>query len=146
MKVTRRDFSRLAGTGVLAAAAPGLFAPAFAQDKPRRVGLIGCGWYGKADLFRLAYLAARGGIYADADDRCLAPLDGWIHPGATLVARCQGQRQAAQRDQEPQVELVAAIFASVQRELGHPLRPTTIRSKKLAEDLAAPAHAGACEA
>src|SRR5258708_5131514 len=26
---------------------------AFAQDKPRRVGLIGCGWYGKADLFRL---------------------------------------------------------------------------------------------
>src|SRR5258708_9130193 len=40
MKVTRRDFSRLAGTGVLAAAAPGLFAPAFAQDKPLRIGVI----------------------------------------------------------------------------------------------------------
>jgi tetratricopeptide (TPR) repeat protein len=39
----------------------------------------------KADLFRLAFLAARGGIYADADDRCLAPLDGWIDPAATLV-------------------------------------------------------------
>src|SRR3954466_15083075 len=26
---------------------------AFAQDRVRRVGLIGCGWYGKADLFRL---------------------------------------------------------------------------------------------
>ena len=29
----------------------------------------------QADLFRLAWLAARGGIYADADDRCLAPID-----------------------------------------------------------------------
>src|SRR5712671_4310319 len=29
----------------------------FAQDKPRRVGLIGCGWYGKADLFRLVQVA-----------------------------------------------------------------------------------------
>ncbi|MGC2780565.1 MAG: tetratricopeptide repeat protein, partial [Bradyrhizobium sp.] len=39
----------------------------------------------KADLFRLAYLAARGGIYADADDRCLAPVDGFIRSDATLV-------------------------------------------------------------
>jgi mannosyltransferase OCH1-like enzyme len=39
----------------------------------------------KADLFRLAYLAARGGVYADADDRCFAPLDGYIRPNATLV-------------------------------------------------------------
>src|SRR5438128_4977755 len=30
---------------------------AFAQDKPRRVGLIGCGWYGKSDLFRLVQVA-----------------------------------------------------------------------------------------
>jgi mannosyltransferase OCH1-like enzyme len=28
----------------------------------------------KADLFRLAYLCARGGYYIDADDRCLAPI------------------------------------------------------------------------
>lgn len=39
----------------------------------------------KADLFRLAYLAACGGIYADADDRCLAPLDSFIRSDATLV-------------------------------------------------------------
>jgi predicted dehydrogenase len=26
-------------------------------DKPRRVGLIGCGWYGKTDLFRLIQIA-----------------------------------------------------------------------------------------
>ncbi|WP_201863953.1 tetratricopeptide repeat protein, partial [Microvirga soli] len=28
----------------------------------------------KADLFRLAYLYAHGGVYVDADDRCLAPI------------------------------------------------------------------------
>ncbi len=38
----------------LSSSAAGLAAlPLLADDKPRRVGLIGCGWYGKADLFRL---------------------------------------------------------------------------------------------
>ena len=40
MKLTRRDFSRLAGTGLLAAAAPQIFSPAIAQDKPLRIGII----------------------------------------------------------------------------------------------------------
>jgi predicted dehydrogenase len=30
---------------------------AFADDKPRRVGIVGPGWYGKADLFRLIQVA-----------------------------------------------------------------------------------------
>src|SRR5215471_17760373 len=30
---------------------------AFAQSKPRRVGLIGCGWYGKIDILRLIQTA-----------------------------------------------------------------------------------------
>jgi hypothetical protein len=33
----------------------------------------------------LACLVARGGIYADADDRCLAPIDGFLRLEATLV-------------------------------------------------------------
>src|ERR1700730_13847287 len=32
-------------------------AAALADGKPKRVGLIGCGWYGKADLFRLLQVA-----------------------------------------------------------------------------------------
>ncbi len=40
----------------------------------------------KADLFRLAWLAAEGGVYADADDRCLRPLDDWLPPQAGFVA------------------------------------------------------------
>jgi mannosyltransferase OCH1-like enzyme len=39
----------------------------------------------KADIFRLAYLVARGGVYADADDRCLAPIDSFLRRDATLV-------------------------------------------------------------
>src|SRR3954465_8830357 len=40
MKLTRRQFSRVAGTGLLAAAAPKILAPALAQDKPLRIGII----------------------------------------------------------------------------------------------------------
>src|SRR5882672_1958319 len=32
-------------------------AAALAADTPKRVGLIGCGWYGKTDLFRLIQVA-----------------------------------------------------------------------------------------
>ena len=30
---------------------------AYGQEKPKRVGLIGTGWYGKSDLFRLIQVA-----------------------------------------------------------------------------------------
>ena len=40
----------------------------------------------KADLFRLAYLFSEGGCYADADDRCLRPLDALLPAPARFVA------------------------------------------------------------
>src|SRR6202171_804709 len=40
MKLTRRDFSRLAATGLLAAAAPRMFLPAIAQNTPLKIGMI----------------------------------------------------------------------------------------------------------
>ncbi len=43
--MNRRDFLSLAPALALS--------PLYAQDKVRRVGMIGCGWYGKSDLFRL---------------------------------------------------------------------------------------------
>jgi predicted dehydrogenase len=50
--VNRREFIRATGA-TLAAVSSAKSASAFADEKKRRVGLIGCGWYGKIDLLRL---------------------------------------------------------------------------------------------
>src|SRR5690242_17926467 len=53
--VNRRDFLQAGAAGAaLAAAAP--VASAASRERPR-VGLIGCGWYGKIDLLRLIQIA-----------------------------------------------------------------------------------------
>ena len=46
----------------------------------------------KADIFRLAFLFARGGYYVDADDRCLAPITTVIpsHPNLVLYQEDYG--------------------------------------------------------
>ncbi len=53
----RRTFLKAGAAGLaLSSAARETFARA-AEGPPKRVGLIGCGWYGKADLFRLIQVA-----------------------------------------------------------------------------------------
>src|SRR5580658_8563198 len=54
--MNRREFL-YAGAAGLALSATAAYAPAYATDKPRRVGIIGPGWYGKTDLFRLIQVA-----------------------------------------------------------------------------------------
>ncbi len=51
----RRHFLQLAGANLAGAATARAFG--FRDQKPRRVGLIGSGWYGKCDLFRLIQVA-----------------------------------------------------------------------------------------
>src|SRR5215213_6088214 len=51
----RRKFLSTAA-GLAAAAARSTAAP-YADQKVRRVGLIGCGWYGKSDLLRLVQVS-----------------------------------------------------------------------------------------
>jgi len=53
--MNRRQFLT-AGAGLALAAGRGLATP-YADQKPRRVGLIGCGWYGKSDILRLIQVA-----------------------------------------------------------------------------------------
>jgi len=48
----RREFLRTAAAGA-ALSTISSYVPLYAQAKPRRVGLIGTGWYGKSALFRL---------------------------------------------------------------------------------------------
>src|SRR5438067_8905632 len=53
--MNRRDFLHAGAAGVALASAAG-YAAEFADQNPR-VGLIGCGWYGKCDLLRLIQVA-----------------------------------------------------------------------------------------
>src|SRR4026209_218583 len=57
--ISRRRFLQTASASAALAAFPGLGADALdiSNRKPRRVGLIGCGWYGKSDLWRLIQVA-----------------------------------------------------------------------------------------
>ena len=56
-----------------AAAGAGLSSFSFADDKPRRVGLIGCGWYGKIDILRLIQVAPVEVVsLCDVDSQMLA--------------------------------------------------------------------------
>ena len=67
----RREFLTQAAAASLALMAPAVYAAP--QEKKYRVGLIGCGWYGKSDLFRLIQVAPVDVIsLCDPDQRLLA--------------------------------------------------------------------------
>ena len=59
VSVNRRRFLQTASAASAMAAFPAWGADAvdLVNGKPKRVGLIGCGWYGKSDLWRLAQVA-----------------------------------------------------------------------------------------
>ena len=68
----RREFLRTSAAA-LALSALNNYTPAFAGEKAKRVGLIGCGWYGKCDLFRLIQVAPVEVVsLCDVDKRMLA--------------------------------------------------------------------------
>jgi len=65
--MNRREFLYTSAAGLALSAA------GHATDKPRRVGLIGPGWYGKTDLFRLIQVAPVEVVsLCDVDKRMLA--------------------------------------------------------------------------
>src|SRR3954467_443268 len=55
--MNRRDFLRTTGASTFALAVANQRSFAADEDKVLRVGLIGCGWYGKTDLFHLIQVA-----------------------------------------------------------------------------------------
>jgi predicted dehydrogenase len=70
--MNRREFLRATAAG-LALSAAGNVVPAYAEPKPRRVGLIGPGWYGKSALFRLLQIEPVEVVaLCDVDKRMLA--------------------------------------------------------------------------
>ncbi len=70
--MNRREFLRATAAGV-AVSTVGSFIPAHAEPKPRRVGLIGSGWYGKSAQFRLLQIEPVEVVaVCDVDRRMLA--------------------------------------------------------------------------
>ena len=68
----RRAFLKT-GTAGLALSAAFPFGPLFAAEKPKRVGLIGAGWYGKCDLLRLIQVSPVEVVsLCDVDKKMLA--------------------------------------------------------------------------
>jgi predicted dehydrogenase len=67
--MNRRSFLQAGAAGLALSAAGAYAAPA---DRVPRVGLIGCGWYGKCDLFRLLQVAPAEVVsLCDVDKRLL---------------------------------------------------------------------------
>src|SRR5688572_21812553 len=55
--MNRRQFLKKSSAALLALSAARYVPTTFAAEKTRRVGLIGAGWYGKSDLWRLVQVA-----------------------------------------------------------------------------------------
>ncbi len=55
--MNRRKFLKLSSTAAAALSTVSYIPTTFAAEKAKRVGLIGAGWYGKCDLFRLIQVA-----------------------------------------------------------------------------------------
>lgn len=71
--MNRRHFLKLGSTGLGALAVASYIPTTFAAEKARRVGLIGSGWYGKCDLFRLLQVSPVEVVsLCDVDARMLA--------------------------------------------------------------------------
>ncbi len=85
--MTRRDFLRTATSGLALAAATRYVPTTFAAEKVRRLGLIGCGWYGKGSLFRALQVAPIEVVSLCDTDRNM------LNEAAGLVAERQQSRK-----------------------------------------------------
>src|SRR6266705_5665017 len=84
--MTRRIFLKTSGAGALALAAKtSLFA--VEEERPLRVALMGCGWYGKTDLLHLIQVAPVEVVgLCDVDSHMLSA-------AADLVSRRQASKK-----------------------------------------------------
>src|SRR3989454_10448384 len=107
--MTRRSFLKTGGAGALALAAAKTSLFAVEEEKPLRVALIGCGWYGKTDLLHLIQVAAVEVVaLCDVDSKM-------VEATAELVAKRQpsrkkpslfGDHRKLLADQRPEIVLI----------------------------------------
>jgi predicted dehydrogenase len=101
--MNRRQFLALSGTAA--------FAAQFDAQKRRRVGLIGCGWYGKADLLRLIQVAPVEVVsLCDVDKQMLAEAAQIV--ASRQVSRKTPRTYADYRDMLKQKDLDIVLIAT----------------------------------
>src|SRR3954453_14617696 len=84
----RRGFLQAGAAGLAWSAAAAARAGEFQGQEPKRVGLIGCGWYGKCDLFRLIQVAPVEVVSLCDVDRAM------LGQAAEVVAARQASKKA----------------------------------------------------
>jgi predicted dehydrogenase len=105
--MNRREFLQ-AGTSVVLSVAAG-YSAEFEDRKPR-VGLIGCGWYGKCDLFRLIQVAPVEVVsLCDVDKKMLAEAAELIsqRQASKKKPRTYGDYRAMLKEKDLDVVLIA---------------------------------------
>src|SRR4051794_19284772 len=106
--MNRREFLH-SGAG-LALTAAGGFAADLADGKPKRVGLIGTGWYGKCDLFRLLQVAPVEVVsLCDVDSKMLAGAAdmGALRQASKNKPRTYGDYRAMLAEKDLDIVLIA---------------------------------------
>jgi len=105
----RREFLH-AGAASLALSAAGAYAAESVKEKPKRAGLIGCGWYGKTDLFRLLQVAPVEVVsLCDVDKRMLAEAAGTVaaRQASKKKPRTYGDYREMLKEKDLDVVLIA---------------------------------------
>src|SRR5688572_28581359 len=119
--MNRRKFIRLSAASV-ALSAMNQYAAEFADQK-KRVGLIGCGWYGKCDLLRLIQVAPVEVVsLCDVDKQMLANAAEQVASRQAKKPRTYGDYREMLKEKDLDVVLVAppdhwhalAMIAAVQ--------------------------------
>src|ERR1035441_4862398 len=117
--MNRRKFIQVGAAG-LALSALGNYAAEFADQK-KRVGLIGCGWYGKVDLLRLIQVAPVEVVsLCDVDKQMLAG-------AAEIIAARQASKKTPRtyhdyREMLKEKDLDIVLIRSEERRVGKECR------------------------
>ncbi len=105
--MNRRQFLKLGAAATTTLAAARFVPTTFAADKPKRVALIGSGWYGKCDLFRLLQVAPVEVVaLCDADAQLLTEAADLVAARQTSKQRPRTYKDYRQLLQEQSPELV----------------------------------------
>jgi predicted dehydrogenase len=107
--MNRRQFLQ-GSTAGLALTAAGCLSPLYSAPKVKRVGLIGCGWYGKGALFRLLQIAPVEVVsLCDVDSQMLAEAAQMVaaRQASKKTPRTYGDYRDMLKKEEPDIVHVA---------------------------------------